>query len=69
MKDKSEIPPLARRKFFGLVAGAAAAGIVIGNIGRCFVPRRKKAAAEQQQSITVHPLAVPRSREGGHSNG
>jgi hypothetical protein len=60
---------IERRKFFGYLGALAAAGSAFGSIGRLFRSGKKKEPVRTAAGIVIHPLAVPRTKKGAHSNG
>jgi hypothetical protein len=69
-KTSGMTAPLKRRSFFGLAA-ALAAGLLAGPSWIAGMVRHSPAAPRTQNhvSISINPLAVPRTRKGANTNG
>jgi hypothetical protein len=69
-KTSGVTAPLKRRSFFGLAA-ALAAGLFAGPSWIAGMVRSSAAARPPQKhlSISINPLAVPRTRKGADTNG
>lgn len=59
----------ARRAFFGQLLTAVGGGLLGGSVlQRLFSSRKQARENERPASISINPLAVPRSKEGSKSN-
>jgi len=68
MKDRRAARP-ERRAFFGQLFATVGGGLLAGSFLRGLVGSRKRASNQEQPvSISVNPLAVPRTKEGSKSN-
>jgi len=71
MKKNAEVAaPLKRRSFFGL-AMACAAGMVAGPawFARIVRPSAETLPGKKGMTVSINPLAVPRTRKGANANG
>ena len=68
MKERRGAPP-ERRAFFGQLFATIGGGILAGSFLRGLLGSHKRASNQEHAvSISVNPLAVPRTKEGSKSN-
>jgi len=65
--DSPSQPP--RRAFFGQLLTAVGGGIVGGGfLQKIFGKQKRNSEGHDSIAVSIHPLAVPRSKEGSKSN-
>ncbi len=68
VKEKDAERP-QRRAFFGQLFATVGGGILAGGFLRSLLGSNKRAfSRDQPVSMTAHPMAVPRTKEGSKSN-
>jgi hypothetical protein len=68
MKNETSASP-PRRAFFGQLLTAVGGGFIGGNVlQRMFGAPKRNSEKEESITVSIHPLAVPRSKEGSTSN-